>query len=103
MAGRKVVYTFLPAKGCRHIAKDTHILELDENNYPQKYHRLIRRLQRAVAEPDIRKTMDVEDDYLDYLEDKERVIEQQGLKLKEKDQLIAEQNKLIEQLKKQQQ
>jgi hypothetical protein len=101
----------------RHIAKDTHILELNENNYPQKYRRLIRRLQRAVAEPDIRKTMDVEDDYLDYLEDKERVIEQQGLKLKEKDQrleenkqvieekdqLIAEQNKLIEQLKKQQQ
>ncbi len=107
----------------RHIAKDTHILELNENNYPEKYHRLIRRLQRAIAEPVIRKTMDVEDDYLDYLEDKERVIEQQGQELKknkqvieekdqkleekdqkleEKNKLIAEQNKLIEQLKNQQ-
>ena len=106
----------------RHVAKDTHILELNENNYPEKYHRLIRRLQRAIAEPTIRKTMDVEDDYLDYLEDKERVIEQQGQELKknkqmieenkqvieeskqvieEKDQLIAEQNRLIEQLKQQ--
>ncbi len=113
----------------RHIAQNTHILELNENHYPEKYHRLIRRLQRAIAEPMIRKTMDVEDDYLDYLEDKERMIEQQGLelkqknqmieeknqrleekeqkleekeqKLKEKDQLIAEQNRLIEQLKKQ--
>ena len=107
----------------RHIAKDTHILELDETNYPEKYRRLIRRLQRAIAEPVIRKTMDVEDDYLDYLEDKERLIEQQGQELKKKDQkleenkqvieekdqkleekeqLIAEQNRLIEQLKKQQ-
>ena len=92
----------------RHIAQNTHILELNENHYPEKYHRLIRRLQRAIAEPMIRKTMDVEDDYLDYLEDKERMIEQQGLELKkknqeieEKDQLIAEQNRLIEQLKKQ--
>ena len=92
----------------RHIAQNTHILELNENHYPEKYHRLIRRLQHAIAEPMIRKTMDVEDDYLDYLEDKERMIEQQGLELKkknqeieEKDQLIAEQNRLIEQLKKQ--
>jgi hypothetical protein len=107
----------------RHITNNTHILELNENNYPQKYQRLIRRLQRAIAEPTIRKTMDVEDDYLDYLEDKERMIEYQeqiieekdqklkekNRKLKEKDQklekknqLIAEQNRLIEQLKKQQ-
>jgi hypothetical protein len=100
----------------RHITNNTHILELNENNYPQKYQRLIRRLQRAIAESTIRKTMDVEDDYLDYLEDKERmieyqeqIIEEKNRKLKEKDQklekknqLIAEQNRLIEQLKKQQ-
>ena len=106
----------------RHITNDAHILELNENNYPKKYRRLIRRLQRAIAEPAIRKTMDVEDDYLDYLEDKERMIEHQeqiieekdqkleekDQKLKEKDQrleeknqLIAEQNRLIEQLKQQ--
>jgi len=74
----------------RHIKKDTHILELDENNYPEKYRRLIRRLQRAIAEPVIRKTMDVEDDYLDYLEDKVRVIEQQGQELKKNKQMIEE-------------
>ena len=83
----------------RHIDKDSHILELKEENYPAKYCHLIRRLQRAIAEPEVRTTMDVEDDYLEHLENQERLIEKQEQALEEKDQMIA---KLLEQLKKQQ-
>ncbi len=83
----------------RHIDKDSHILELKEENYPAKYCHLIRRLQRAIAEPEVRTTMDVEDDYLEYLENQERLIEKQEQALEEKDQVIE---KLLEQLKKQQ-
>ena len=98
----------------RHIATDNHILELNEIDYPNKYHPLIRRLQRAIAEPRIRRVMDIEDDYLEYLEDKERIIEEQSQAIEEqsqiieekdqtieeKDQLIAEQNRIIAELKK---
>jgi hypothetical protein len=86
----------------RHITNNTHILELNENNYPQKYQHLIRRLQRAIAEPTIRKTMDVEDDYQEQIiEEKDQKLKEKDQKLEKKNQLIAEQNRLIEQLKKQ--
>jgi len=104
----------------RHIDKDSHILELKEENYPAKYCHLIRRLQRAIAEPEVRTTMDVEDDYLEHLENQERLIEKQEQALEEKDQKLEEKDqkleekdqkleekdqmiaKLLEQLKKQQ-
>jgi hypothetical protein len=82
----------------RHIDKDSHILELKEENYPAKYYHLIHRLQRAIAEPEVRTTMDVEDDYLEHLENQERLIEKQEQALEEKDQVIE---KLLAQLKKQ--
>jgi len=94
---------------------DEHILNIDEQSYPEKYRELIRRLQRAVAEPDMRKKMDIEDEVLKDLEDLERQIEtreQEILELgktieenrktiEEKDQKLLEQSKMIEKLKKQ--
>ena len=80
----------------RHIDKDSHILELKEENYPAKYCRLIRRLQRAIAEPEVRTTMDVEDDYLEHLENQERLIEKQEQALEEKDQKLEENKQKLE-------
>jgi len=104
------------------IADDEHILNIDEEAYPKKYRTLIRRLQRAVSEPDMKRKMDIEDEVLKDLEDLERKIQKQEQeiqekerKLHEKDQTIhekeqtihekeqklLEQNKIIEELKKQ--
>jgi len=49
---------------------DHHILNVKEEDFPSKYRPLIRRLQRAIAEPEVRKTMDLEDEILEELQDK---------------------------------
>ncbi len=82
----------------RHLDKDSHILELKEENYPAKYCRLIRHLQRAIAEPEVRTTMDVEDDYLEHLENQERLIEKQELTLEENKQELEQKDQIIEKL-----
>jgi hypothetical protein len=41
-----------------------HMLKLDEERYPEKYRRLLRRLTRAVEQEEVRKRMDIEDRYL---------------------------------------
>ena len=87
----------------QHLATDKHILDINENNYPKKYCQLIRRLQRAIIEPKIRQTMDMEDEILQDLQNMERminkkdkIIEAKNQALKEKDQIIAElQRKLL--------
>jgi hypothetical protein len=58
-------------------AGKVHEVSINENDYPQKYHEIIRRLLKALAEPTVRQTMDVEDEILDDLENKERLIERQ--------------------------
>ena len=56
------------------ITADHHILNVKEELFPEKYRYLIRRLQKAAAEPELRKTMDIEDEILEELQDKERLI-----------------------------
>ena len=99
----------------RHLVSDEHILDIDEQAYPEKYRSLIRRLQRAVAEPEIRKTMDMEDEILEDLQDmermiakkerliqeKERVIQKKEQVIQEKDQTLWEQARIIAELKRQ--
>ena len=49
-------------------------MNVKEEDFPEKYREIIRRLQRAVAEPEVRNTMEIEDEILAELEDKERAI-----------------------------
>jgi len=56
------------------ITSDHHIMNIKEEDFPEKYREIIRRLQRAVAEPEVRNTMEIEDEILAELEDKERAI-----------------------------
>lgn len=85
------------------ISEDHHILNINEGDYPEEYRPLIRRLQRAIEEPKVRKTMDVEDEVLEELENKERaifkrdeLIKDQGMALKEKEKSLLEKEKTIE-------
>jgi len=54
------------------IRGDKHLLEIHESEVPERYRPILRRLQRAVADPDIIETMDVEDDILEELQKRER-------------------------------
>ncbi len=99
----------------KHLVSDDHILEIDEKSYPEKYRPLIRRLQSAILEPEIRKNMDMEDEILEDLQNMERALSrkdeiiatkdealaEKDKALAEKDKTLAEKDALIEQLKKQ--
>lgn len=84
------------------IYKDTHVLSVKEEDFPEKYRPIIRRLQYAIVEPEVRKTMDIEDEILEELESlertivkKEKIIEEQDKTIEEKDKTIGEKDKTI--------
>jgi len=81
---------------------DAHTLSIREEDYPPKFHGVIRRLIKAISEPDVRETMEVEDDYLEDLEDMERmvadkeaVIAEKSAALVEKDAALVEKDAVI--------
>ncbi len=75
---------------------DGHILDVDENAYPEEYRKVVRWLNGAVSEPDIRRTMEVEDEILAELEDMERRIAGKDKVIEEKDRALEENAKTLE-------
>ena len=69
---------------------DAHTLSIREEDYPEKFQGIIRRLMKAISEPNVRETMEVEDDYLEELEDMERMIAEKDAVIVEKDAVIVE-------------
>ena len=59
------------------IRGDRHRLVIEEAEIPERYRPLLRRLQRAVAEPAIADAMELEDEVLQELQDMERTIERE--------------------------
>jgi len=57
------------------IDDDQHILNIKEEDYPEKYRKIIRKLQIAIEDTEIKKKMILEDGILDELEDMDREIE----------------------------
>nr|VFK80429.1 MAG: PD-(D/E)XK nuclease family transposase [Candidatus Kentron sp. SD] len=91
----------------RKVEGDGHILDVDEKRYPEEYRKIVRWLNGAVCEPDIRRTMEVEDDILAEFEDIERrmagmekTIEEKEKALEERDQVIDDKEKAIEEKEK---
>jgi hypothetical protein len=94
---------------------DGHILDVREDELPEQYRPLFRRLIKAGATPEIRNQMDIEDTYIeDYLtqirllaesqktiEEQGKALEEQGKTLEEQGKAIEEKDKAIEALKKQ--
>jgi hypothetical protein len=74
---------------------DAHTLSIREEDYPPKFHGVIRRLIKAISEPDVRETMEVEDDYLEDLEDMERTVAKKEAVIVEKEAVIAEKEAVI--------
>ena len=70
--------------------RDAHALSICEEDYPEKFQPVIRRLIKAISEPQVRETMDVEDDFLEDLEDMERTVATLGSALEEKTAVILE-------------
>nr|VFJ57203.1 MAG: hypothetical protein BECKDK2373B_GA0170837_106414 [Candidatus Kentron sp. DK] len=80
----------------RKVERDGHLLDVDEENYPEEYRKVVRLLNGAVSEPEIRKTMEVEDEILAELEDKERLIAGKDKLLEENAKALEENAKVIE-------
>jgi hypothetical protein len=73
-----------------------HLLEIKESDYPDEYRVVLRRLQKAALEPDIRKEMDIEDEIIKVLDDLERLVEEKDKELEEKDKVLEEKDKVLE-------
>jgi hypothetical protein len=73
-----------------------HILNVDENEYPEMYRPIIRRLLMASGNADIQAEMEMEDDFMKELQDKERSIIEKDKALEKKDKVIEEKDKTIE-------
>jgi hypothetical protein len=76
--------------------KNHHILNVNEDDFPERYRSVIRRLRMACESEDIQIEMEIEDDVLKELQDKERVIAQQGKTIEEQGKAIEEKDKTIE-------
>ena len=86
---------------------DPHLLDILEENFPERHREVLRRLMRAGAEQEVRDKMDVEDDMLTAFQDQARessdlrqVIVEKDQVIEEKDQVIEEKDRLIADLQK---
>jgi len=73
-------------------------VSINEDDYPERYKPVIRQLLKAIADNNIRKTMDIEDEILEDLEKKERLISRQRQEIVEKDEKLAEKDEMIKKL-----
>jgi hypothetical protein len=78
---------------------DPHLLDILEENFPERHREVLRRLMRAGSEQEVRDKMDVEDEILTALQDQARESADLRQALVEKDQVIEEKDRLIADLK----
>jgi len=77
-----------------------YILDVDDEAFPEEYRQIIRRLRKAMEDPKKRREMELEDDIIKELQDKERQIEEKDKALEEKDKALEEKDKTIAELEK---
>nr|VFJ72541.1 MAG: hypothetical protein BECKFW1821C_GA0114237_10355 [Candidatus Kentron sp. FW] len=80
----------------RKVKDDWHVLDIDEEAYPEEYRKVVRWLNRAISEPAIKRAMQVEDEILAELEDIERRMAEKDQIIEEKDQIIEDKDKALE-------
>lgn len=88
------------------ISGDPHQLLITNEELPERYQEVIRRLQRAMAEPKVRHEMDLEDEFLQTLLDMEKAMAAKDAALEAKDAALEEErrasaakDRLIEELR----
>ncbi len=74
---------------------DPHLLNINENDLPERYRPMIRRLQKAIADPVVRQTMEAEDDLIEEIKDYQRLISAKENTIAEKENTIAEKENTI--------
>jgi hypothetical protein len=74
---------------------DPHLLDILEENFPERHREVLRRLMRAGAEQEVRDKMDVEDDVLPAFQDQAWESADLRQALVGKDQVITEKDRLI--------
>jgi predicted ribosome quality control (RQC) complex YloA/Tae2 family protein len=77
-------------------AKNHHILSVDEKDFPKTYGDIINRLRMAFESEDMQIEMEMEDDILSEIKDKERQVAEMHKELKAKDKVIEESKKALE-------
>ena len=78
------------------ILYDHHIINVNDEDFPERYRPIIRRLQKAHAEKEVRDSMDTEDFYLRDMEDYEREIAERDGTIEEMDKAIAKRDMAIQ-------
>jgi tetratricopeptide (TPR) repeat protein len=73
-----------------------HIMNINEEDFPEMYRPIIRRLRMASESEDIRVEMEMEDDYLKDLQDRERLIAKQQKIIEDKDKALEDKDKALE-------
>jgi len=74
---------------------DPHVLDILEENFPERHREVLRRLMRAGAEQELRDKMDVEDDILNAFQDQARESSDLRQALVEKDQALVEKDQAL--------
>jgi hypothetical protein len=69
-------------------AADHHFLNIEEEELPERYRPLLRRLQKVAADPVIRQTMDAEDDLIEEFRDLQRLIARKEQQVEVRDKVI---------------
>jgi hypothetical protein len=72
-----------------------YILNVNEDEFPERYSPIIHRLRMASESEEILIEMEMEDDFIKELQDKERFIAKQGKTIKEQDKTLKEQEKAL--------
>ena len=83
------------------ITRDWHILNVSEEDFPEKFRLIIRRLKSAASDSKVKKQMKVEDEFIRYLQDcirveRDKVIEEKDKTIEESKKTIEEKDKTIE-------
>ncbi len=80
-------------------ANDNQVINLNEDDFPEKYRDVVRRLVKANSEPEIRRKMDMEDDLIDEIRNKDLAIKRRDDEIAEHYKKHLETAKLLKQLK----
>jgi hypothetical protein len=76
--------------------KDLHIIDINEDNFPENFRPLIRRLRMASESEEIRNQMQMEDEYMQYFQEQEERLNKKEKALAEKEKVLEEEKQAFE-------
>jgi hypothetical protein len=93
---RNDVETLLSVFDQENITKNQHIVNINDADFPESFQPVIRRLRMASESEDIQIQMEMEDDYMQYLQDRERNVAKREKSVEEKEKSVEEKEKTLE-------